>query len=131
MKITKRQLKRIIREEYARLSRKRLIAESAITFDVRANDPLALEIIDIAKDAELNGKPGITYKDIEYAFYEGAEPDEFVNNIDYDDIDFVTSMDDMDIEAMLYHMAERGILSLVSEPGQGARSGSVVFAANM
>ena len=116
MKITKRQLKRIIREEYSRLKRRGLIKE-AHEFSVRASDPIAMEIIDIAKDAIQRGKPGITYQDIEYAFYEEAEPDEFVHPVSYEDIGFVTSMDEMGIESFLNHLAGMGVLRLTSRPG--------------
>lgn len=119
MKISKRQLKRIIREEYSRLKRRGLINE-AHSFDVRPRDPIVMEILEIAKDAMNRGKPGITYQDIEYAFYEDAEPDEFVHPISYDDIGFVTSMDEMGIESFLNHLAGMGVLRVVSKPGSRA-----------
>ena len=59
MKISKRHLKRIIREEYSRLKRRGLIKE-ANEFYVSESDPIVMEIIDIAKDAVQRGKPGIT-----------------------------------------------------------------------
>ena len=116
MKISKRQLRRIITEEYSRLARHGLIKE-ANEFYVSASDPIVMEIIDIAKDAVQRGKPGITYQDIEYAFYEAAEPDEFVHPVSYEDIDFVTSMNEMDIESFLNHLVGMGVLRLVSRPG--------------
>ena len=62
MRLTKRQLKRIIREEYSRLKRKGLIREGRIGYDeMEGNLPRgATDLMDIARDAfEMGDGEGI------------------------------------------------------------------------
>jgi hypothetical protein len=62
MRLTKRQLKRIIREEYSRLKRRGLIKEGRIGYDEsEGNMPRgATDLIDIARDAfQMEGGDGI------------------------------------------------------------------------
>ena len=62
MRLTKRQLKRIIREEYSRLKRRGLIREGRIGYDeMEGNMPRgATDLMDIARDAfEMGDGDGI------------------------------------------------------------------------